>query len=88
MWVRSAGPPGNIITLFNYNPSRSGSVPSGLLADYRGALMVDDYEGYHAVCREQALTRLGCWVHARRKFVDVSKSSKSSKKKNGQAVCH
>ena len=45
--------------------------------------MVDGYEDYHAVCREQALTRLGCWVHARRKFVDVSKSSK---KKNSQAA--
>jgi len=40
-------------------------------------------EGYEPVCREQALTRLGCWVHARRKFVDVSKASK---KKNSQAA--
>lgn len=93
MWVRStfvagAGPPcvgsaGNRITLFNYDTSRGGAVPRRLLADYQGALLVDGYEGYEPVCREQALTRLGCWVHARRKFVDVSKASK---KKNGHAA--
>lgn len=83
MWVRSAGPPENRITLFNYDSSRSGRVPARLLAGYQGALMVDGYEGYEPVCREQVLTRLGCWTHARRKFVDVSRSSK---KKNGQAA--
>jgi len=83
MWVRSGGPPDQGVRLFNYDPSRAGRVPSSLLADYRGALMADGYEGYEPVCREQSLTRLGCWAHARRKFVDVGKSSK---KKNGQAA--
>jgi transposase len=36
---------------------------------------LDGYEGYAPVCKEQGLTRLGCWVHARRKFVDASKAS-------------
>ena len=83
MWVRHAGPPGQRITLFDYDPSRSGAVPRRLLAGYAGALMLDGYEGYAPVCKEQGLTRLGCWVHARRKFVDVSKASK---KKNSQAA--
>lgn len=88
MWVRtgsasSAGPPGQRITLFDYDPSRGGAVPRRLLAGYTGALMLDGYEGYAPVCKKQDLTRLGCWVHARRKFVDVSKASK---KKNGQAA--
>jgi transposase len=75
MWVRSGGPPDKRLTLFDYDASRSGAVPKRLLAGYQGALMVDGYEGYQPVCREQALTRLGCWVHARRKFVDVSRAS-------------
>lgn len=83
MWVRHGGPPGKRITLFDYDPSRSGAVPRRLLAGYAGALMLDGYEGYTPVCNEQGLIRLGCWVHARRKFVDVSKASK---KKNGQAA--
>jgi transposase len=59
-----------------------------LLAGYSGALMLDGYEGYAPVCKEQGLTRLGCWVHARRKFVDVSKASvrPPRKKKNSQAA--
>jgi len=83
MWVRSAGPPNKRITLFDYDASRGGAVPQTLLAGYQGALMVDGYEGYAPVCREESLVRLGCWVHARRKFVDVSKASK---KKNNQAA--
>lgn len=93
MWVRTgpasgAGPPDQRLVLFDYDPSRGGAVPRKLLADYQGALMVDGYEGYEPVCREQALTRLGCWVHARRKFVDVSKASgrPPRKKKNSQAT--
>ena len=83
MWVRSAGPPGNKVVLFNYDPSRSARVPSALLQEYQGALMVDGYEGYNAVCQTESITRLGCWVHARRKFIDVGKASK---KKNSQAA--
>ena len=83
MWVRSGGPPNERITLFDYDASRGGTVPEKLLADYQGALMVDGYEGYSPACREYKLTRLGCWVHARRKLVDVSKASK---KKNSQAM--
>ena len=78
MWVRCAGPPQNKVTLFDYDPSRSGAVPTQLLHDYQGALMVDGYEGYHALCQTEGITRLGCWVHARRKFVEVGKASKKS----------
>jgi len=45
--------------------------------------MLDGYEGYEPVYRKQGLIRLGCWVHSRRKFVDVSRASK---KKNSQAA--
>ena len=36
--------------------------------------MVDGYEGYSAVCQHPNITRLGCWVHARRKFVEAVKA--------------
>lgn len=83
MWVRSGAPPnGGPIKLFDYDPSRSGAVPNRLLAGYAGALMVDGYEAYESVCQSQDLTRLGCWAHARRKFVEAAKGNK---KNNGQA---
>jgi hypothetical protein len=50
---------------------------------YRGALMVDGYEGYSAVCATQALIRLGCWAHARRKFIEAQKAQ--AKHKTGKA---
>lgn len=74
MWVRSAGPPNERIVLFDYDPSRSKTVPPKLLPDYQGALIVDGYEGYDAVCQTQSITRLGCWAHARRKFVEAQRA--------------
>ena len=63
--------------LFHYAATRSGSVPELLLGaldqQQRPALMVDGYEGYQRICNEQNLVRLGCWAHARRKFIEAQK---------------
>lgn len=81
MWVlRSIEKPA---VLYRYAPSRSGDVAKELLGDYRGALMVDGYDGYNAVCATQPLTRLGCWAHARRKFIEAQKAQ--AKHKTGKA---
>lgn len=57
--------------LFHYEPTRRGDVATELLVDFKGALMVDGYEGYNAICVANQLTRLGCWAHVRRKFMDA-----------------
>ena len=41
--------------------------------------MVDGYEGYQSVCDQQQLTRLGCWAHARRKFVEAQRQQPKGK---------
>lgn len=69
--------------LFHYAPSRSGEVAKHLLDGFAGALMVDGYDGYNAVCAAQGLTRLGCWAHARRKFIEAQKAQ--TKHKTGKA---
>ena len=69
MWVSTAGPPDGGVVLFHYDQSRSARVPKELLGDYQGTLMVDGYDGYNGVCSVNELTRLGCWAHARRKFM-------------------
>ena len=72
MWVlRSTGQPA---VLYSYAPTRGGAIPTQLLDGFSGALMVDGYEGYNAVCEGSGLTRLGCWAHARRGFIDVQKT--------------
>lgn len=64
------------IVVFDFCTSRSGSHAKSFLGDYRGALMVDDYSGYKALFAN-GVTELGCWAHARRKFIDLHKASGS-----------
>ena len=59
--------------MFEYDPTRAGQVPSRLLDGFKGVLQVDGYAGYAKVCRERNLTRIGCWDHARRKFIEASR---------------
>ncbi len=84
MWVlsslkHSASP----AVLFHYSASRSRDIPKQQLHDYQGALMVDGYEGYQAICDENKLPRLGCWAHARRKFIEAK--NQQPKGKTGKA---
>jgi transposase len=81
MWVTLGGPPGKPSVLFVYDPSRSKAVPLRLFEGYSGYLQADGYAGYEAVCREQDITLLGCWDHARRKFKDAQ-DAQPKKKKN------
>src|SRR5690606_11210279 len=80
MWVTRGGPPGHPSVLFDYDPSRAGSVPVRLLDDFGGVLQADGYSGYGKVCAVNGLTRIGCWDHARRKFVEASKAGQSKGK--------
>lgn len=41
--------------------------------------MVDSYAGYQAVCDHNTLTRLGCWAHARRKFIEAQRLQPKTK---------
>ena len=57
----------------DYSTSRAQDVPLRLLDGYRGYLMTDDYAGYNAVALQDGIERMGCWAHARRKFVEAQK---------------
>ncbi len=59
--------------VFHYAPTRSQSVPETLLSASNQAIMVDGYEGYQPACITNNITRLGCWAHAHRKFVEAQK---------------
>jgi transposase len=76
MWLTRGGPPGQPSVLFEYDPSRAGKVPVRLLDDFKGILQADGYSGYGKVCRNNGITRIGCWDHARRKFVEATKGTK------------
>ncbi len=81
MWVRRSGGPDRSIVLFDYADSRAGSIAAGLLDGFSGYIQTDDYAGYHATGRQKGITHLGCWAHARRKFVEAQKAATPKDKK-------
>ena len=87
MWVQRGGPPDKPVILFDYDPSRSQSVPLRLLEGFSGTLQCDGYDGYNAVAEQQDVRLLGCMAHARRKFDEALKAQgkKAKGKPTGRA---
>ena len=74
MWcVRDASGSG---VFFHYDlGSRDTQVAMSLLKDYHGAIQSDGYDVYSKFTGMEGKTMLGCWAHARRKFVDAMKEN-------------
>jgi len=81
MWVFCGGRPDRPTVLYQYHPTRSGKVALAFLDDYQGFLQTDDFSGYAHLSAKDGITHLGCWAHARRKFVDVAKVRKKHRGK-------
>ena len=89
MWLYASGadsPTGNIpgteapnIVLYDYHNSRAGQCAVNFLKGYNGYLQVDGYQGYE----QTQATLIGCWAHARRKFMEAKKGA--GKKGSGKA---
>jgi len=80
MWVQVGGPPDKPVVIYDYDPSRSGSVPTRLLLGYEGYLMTDGYDGYNALANTKGIEHLVCWAHVRRKFVEATRVQAKGKK--------
>jgi transposase len=80
MWVQVGGPPDKPVVIYDYDPSRSGAVPTRLLQGYQGYLMTDGYEGYNALANTKGIEHLVCWAHVRRKFVEATRVQAKGKK--------
>ena len=70
-WVY-LGDAANPYTLFDFTAGRRHEFPQKFLAGYSGFVHADAYDGYNAV--HNNLRHLGCWMHARRYFVDAEPS--------------
>jgi transposase len=66
----------NPYTLFDLTAGRSQTLPQQFLDGYRGFVHADAYDGYNAV--HHKLRHLGCWMHARRYFVEAEPSNPRS----------
>ncbi|MFA7555886.1 MAG: IS66 family transposase [Spongiibacteraceae bacterium] len=87
MWLMASFVNNQSAIVFQYAPTRSQSIPLAQLDESIQAIMVDGYEGYQKACDTYGIERLGCWAHARRKFVDAQKlQAKGKAGKSDQAI--
>ncbi len=75
MWLYRTGNDGKApIILYDYQPSRNGDHAATYLKDFQGYVHSDGYSGYNKLI---GITRIGCWAHLRRKFVEAIPAKKS-----------
>jgi transposase len=84
MWVFRRGDPDRPVLIYQYHPTRSSDVAKAFLRDFEGCVQTDGYSGYDFLDRDEKIRHIGCWAHARRKFMDVVKAQgKNSKSRSG-----
>lgn len=57
--------------VFDATATHERDGPDAFLASFRGALQADAYAGYDALYRSGRVLEIGCWAHARRRFVEA-----------------
>ena len=80
MWLFGSGPHETPNCVFEYHPTRSGSVPRAFLENWEGYLTTDGYGPYFNLGIE-GVTNTACLVHVRRKFAEIVKLA------GGDAAC-
>ena len=63
--------------VYDFQPSRSGKHAEDFLKGWQGQLICDDYSGYKAQFKNNAMIEVGCMAHARRKFHELHVTGKS-----------
>jgi transposase len=57
--------------VFDATPTHERDGPAAFLADFRGKLQADAYNGYDGLYQTGRVLEIGCWAHARRGFVEA-----------------
>ncbi len=63
--------------VYEYQPTRGGYHAAHFLGDFKGYLQSDAYSGYNFAHQNPAIIKVGCMAHARRKFADIIKLTKT-----------
>lgn len=79
MWIFKGGLPDKPALIYEYHQTRSGDVAKLFLDGYQGVVQTDGYKGYDFLDQKSDVIHVGCWAHARRKFMDVKKVSSSKR---------
>jgi transposase len=57
--------------VFDATTTHERDGPAAFLADFRGKLQADAYTGYDGLYQSGRVIEVGCWAHARRRFVEA-----------------
>jgi transposase len=57
--------------MFDATTTHERDGPAAFLADFRGKLQADAYRGYDGLYQRGRVIEIGCWAHARRRFVEA-----------------
>jgi transposase len=80
MWIFRRGDPEKPVLIYQYHATRSGDVARAFLHDFQGYVQTDGYSGYNFLDHDANIRHIGCWAHARRKFMDVIKTQGKNRK--------
>ena len=74
LWL--IGKPGSDV-VFDWRLTRQHEEATSLLEGFKGLLQSDGYGAYEALANKQgsSVTRVACWAHVRRKFVEAQKEA-------------
>ena len=62
--------------LYDYRSTRKADHPKKFLRNYSGILVTDGYQVYHSLEKKKDdLAVAGCWVHAKRKYAELVKTT-------------
>jgi transposase len=78
MWLFATGRIEQAIIVYEFAMSRAGVVAEEFFDGFAGYLQSDGFSGYNKLGNSQAITRVGCMAHARRKFVTIAKAAKKA----------
>lgn len=79
--------PGNRFVIFDFSLGRSSEAVDARLKEFKGILQTDGYSGYNTQRKRPDIISLGCWDHARRKYIDVVKvCGKNKQRKAGEML--
>lgn len=69
------------LALFDYQSGRGSVYPKTMLQNFSGYLQSDGYDAYDYFDRQDNITALNCWAHARRKFFEAKDYDKDNAEK-------
>jgi hypothetical protein len=72
--------------VYEYQETRGGYHAEEFLSGFKGFLQSDAYSGYNFANKDNDIVRVGCMAHARRKFADIIKISKTTNGLANEAV--